>query len=78
MVAHLLSRKRYIAGVLLIVGVITALVLFLVIRTEDLGCNVCDKKNISPLGEECSGSELGTYKSYAISTDSNVCAVAGK
>lgn len=40
-------------------------------------CTAGDKVN-NQLGQLCTESELGTYEHYAVSTDSNVCAPAGK
>ena len=75
----LLRKKRFFAGIGLVTIVACSLTAFLVLRSSsDAKCNACSKKNISPLGEVCSDSPLGTYKNYAISTDSNVCAVAGE
>ncbi|KAI2810184.1 hypothetical protein BLOT_001342 [Blomia tropicalis] len=46
--------------------------------TEERRCYYCSHGNQSKLGDICSPSELGKYHQFAISTDSNVCAPAGK
>jgi hypothetical protein len=73
------------------VGVVVALALGIIVvalvlnftlqTTEDpatAGCYFCSGPKQSQLGDICSPAEQGEYGQYAISTDSNVCANAGR
>ena len=75
-------RKNFIVGAIvaaILVVVVVAVILVVTLRSKpEQTCYYCTGANQSKLGAICSPSPLGEYKQYAVSTDSNVCAPAGK
>ncbi len=64
-------------GLVVVVGAVVVFTRSSLSGSENT-CFYCSYQNQSKLGEICSPSPLGAYSKYAVSTDSNVCAPAGK